>query len=43
MAGQVGLLDSADSAGEAPPLSAAEQAIFDEIFARGIKKQRSKS
>jgi len=43
MAGQVGLLDSADSAGEAPPLSAAEQAIFDEIFARRIKKQRSKS
>ena len=43
MAGQVGLLDSADSAGEAPDLSAAEQAIFDEIFARGTKKQRSKS
>ena len=43
MAGQVGLLDSADSAGEAPALSAAEQAIFDEIFARRIKKQRSKS
>jgi hypothetical protein len=43
MAGQVGLLDSADSAGETPVLSAAEQAIFDEIFARGIKKQKSKS
>lgn len=42
MAGQVGLLDSGDGAGDTPILSATEQTILNEIFARNGKDQKSK-
>ena len=42
MAGQVGLLDSGDSGGDIPILSATEQAILNEVFDRSTKNQKSK-
>jgi uncharacterized protein DUF5681 len=42
MAGQVGLLDSGDVAGDTPILSATEQAILNEIFDRSAKNRKSK-
>ena len=42
MAGQVGLLDCADGASDMPMLSAAEQAILNEVFGRSAKNRRSK-
>lgn len=42
MASQVGLLNSADGAGDIPILSATEQAILNEVFDRSVKNRKTK-